>query len=205
MRKNGIPEENIIVMAYDDIANDEENPFKGQIFNKPNGEDVYGGCNIDYKGQDVTPQNFLNILRGNSTGVTGGNGKVLNSTANSKVFVNFADHGAPGLLVFPTARLFAPDLIATLQYMNDTQMYKEMVLYIEACESGSMFEGLLPENLNIYVLTAANAHESSYATYCPPDDEVKGQNIQTCLGDLFSVNWMEDSEGANLAKESLDE
>ena len=29
LRRNGIPESNIIVMAYDDIANDEENPFKG--------------------------------------------------------------------------------------------------------------------------------------------------------------------------------
>ena len=39
--------------------------------------------------------------------------------------------------------------------------------YIEACESGSMFEGLLDNDLDIYVTTAANAIESSWATYCP--------------------------------------
>lgn len=27
--------ENIITMAYDDIANDGSNPFPGQLFNKP--------------------------------------------------------------------------------------------------------------------------------------------------------------------------
>jgi legumain len=118
---------------------------------------VYTGCNIDYKAHDVTPQNFLNILRGNSTGVTGGNGKVLKTNSESKVFVNFADHGAPGLLCFPTARLYANELISTLEYMHENQLYKEMVLYIEACESGSMFEGLLKDNLNIYAITAANA------------------------------------------------
>ena len=55
MKKNGIPEDQIIMMAYDDVANDPENPFPGQLFNKPNGQDVYKGCNIDYKGEEVTP------------------------------------------------------------------------------------------------------------------------------------------------------
>jgi legumain len=42
-----------------------------------------------------------------------------------------------------------------------------MTLYIEACESGSMFEGLLGPELGIYVTTASNAVESSWGTYCP--------------------------------------
>jgi len=89
-------------MAFDDIANSSENPFPGQLFNKPNGQDVYAGCNIDYKGSSVTPDNFLNIIKGNKAGVTGGNGKVLNSDKNSKVFINFSDHGAPGFIAFPS-------------------------------------------------------------------------------------------------------
>ena len=42
-----------------------------------------------------------------------------------------------------------------------------MVLYVEACESGSMFQGLLTDEMQIYVTTAANAYESSWGTYCP--------------------------------------
>ena len=38
---NGMPAENIIVFAYDDIAYDPQNPLKGQVFNHPDGEDVY--------------------------------------------------------------------------------------------------------------------------------------------------------------------
>lgn len=45
--------------------------------------------------------------------------------------------------------------------------FADLVLYVEACESGSIFEGLLPDELNIYVTTAANAYESSWGTYCP--------------------------------------
>jgi legumain len=203
MKKNGIPESNIVLMAYDDVANDPENPFPGKLFNKPNGQDVYTGCNIDYKGASVTPSNFLNVLKGNAAGVSGGNGKVLKSTANSKVFIYFTDHGAPGLIAFPSEYLYANDLNTALNYMHDNKMYDELVFYLEACESGSMFEGILKDNLNIYAITAANAEESSWGTYCYPDDIVNGVHINSCLGDLFSVNWMEDSDVANMKSESL--
>jgi legumain len=83
-------------------------------------------------------------------------------------------------------------------------MYQELVFYLEACESGSMFDGILPSNINIYAVTAANPFESSWGTYCPPDDMVNGVEINSCLGDLFSVNWMEDSDKANIQKETLD-
>lgn len=205
LKKNGFPESNIITMAYDDIANDPENPIPGKLYNKPNGNDVYVGCNIDYKGVDVTPENFLAILQGDATKVKGGNGKVLKSTSQSKVFINFSDHGAPGLIAFPSEYLYANDLNATFTIMNQKKMYQELVFYLEACESGSMFEGILPSNTNIYAVTAANAFESSWGTYCPPDDMVNGVEINSCLGDLFSVNWMEDSDKANIQKETLDQ
>ena len=47
--------------------------------------------------------------------------------------------------------------------------YGEMVLYIEACESGSIFEGMLDDTTpNVWAITAANAQESSWGTcaYC---------------------------------------
>jgi glycosylphosphatidylinositol transamidase (GPIT) subunit GPI8 len=37
MRNNGIPEEQIIHMANDLVANNSENPFPGMLFNKPDG------------------------------------------------------------------------------------------------------------------------------------------------------------------------
>ena len=83
-------------------------------------------------------------------------------------------------------------------------MYKEMVLYIEACESGSMFENILEDNLNVYAVTAANSKESSWGTYCPPQDTVQGKHMQTCLGDLFSVNWMENADLVPSDAETLD-
>lgn len=59
-------------MAVDDLITDEENSFPGQLFNEPNGPDVYAGCKIDYKGStDVIPENFHAVLKGNSSAVNG--------------------------------------------------------------------------------------------------------------------------------------
>ena len=51
--KRGFLPNNIIVLAYDDIARNPSNPYYGKIFNKPTykeaGVDVYEGVPIDYK------------------------------------------------------------------------------------------------------------------------------------------------------------
>jgi len=57
-----------------------------------------------------------------------------------------------------------------------------------------MFENVLPTNINIYVTTASNAVESSWGCYCPPEDVIDGRSLGSCLGDLYSVNWMEDAD-----------
>ena len=199
MKNNGIPEENIIVFAYDDIANSRNNPFMGKIFNKPNGKDVYAGCKIDYKGADVNPAKFVEVITGKGTG------KVLKSDSKSKVFINFSDHGAPGLIAFPSKYLYAKDFDAALRTMKTQNMFDKLTVYIEACESGSMFDNILDENINIYATTAANPHESSWAYYCSPDDVVDGKHIGSCLGDEYSVAWMEDTDAADVCSKTLDQ
>jgi len=59
---------------------------------------------------------------------------------------------------------------------------------MEACESGSMFENLLTEEMGVYAMTAASPDEPSYAYYW--DEE---RNVW--LADQFSVSWIVDSEG----------
>ena len=66
------------------------------------------------------------------------------------------------------------------------------VFYLEACESGSIFEGLLPNDINVYATTASNADESSWGTYCPGEHPSPPPEYDTCLGDLYSIAWMED-------------
>jgi len=198
VNKFGIPDSQVIVMQYDDIAKDPENPFPGQVFNKPTpvgtpGVDVYAGCKKDYTGAAVTPEMFVAVMTGDSS-KTGGR-PVLRSGASDRVFIFFTDHGGTGIIAFPDGSLMSSTtLIGAINQMFAQKMYSKLVFYMEACESGSMFEGLIRPNLNVYVTTASNAVESSWGTYCPPDDQVNGKNINSCLGDLYSINWMENAD-----------
>jgi len=106
------------------------------------------------------------------------------------VFVFFDDHGAPDLVAFPKTYLYGEKLAETLKKMHADNKYSKLVFYIEACEAGSMFDKLLPTDINIYATTASNPKESSYAYY--DDTEVKA-----ALGDEYSIHWMENAETAS--------
>lgn len=70
IHKAGIPDEQVVVMMYDDIAESKENPYKGNIINKPDGPNVYPGVLKDYTGKEVTAKTFLAVLQGDKVCAT---------------------------------------------------------------------------------------------------------------------------------------
>ncbi|RUS81743.1 hypothetical protein EGW08_010497, partial [Elysia chlorotica] len=198
--KHGIPDERIIVMMYDDIAFNPANPFPGNIINQPNGPNVYPGVPKDYTKKELRPDVFLKVLTGDAEGVEkilGRKGKVIKSGPKDRIFVNFADHGGPGVLVFPTKMLYKNELHSAIEEMHKNQQYSQMVFYVEACESGSMFSNFTAlQHLNVFATTAANPDEPSHGCY---SDKTR----HTFLGDVYSVNWMQDADRENLQQESL--
>ncbi|GER46288.1 vacuolar-processing enzyme [Striga asiatica] len=212
LKRGGLKDENIVVFMYDDIAMNELNPRKGVIINHPTGEDVYAGVPKDYTGKQVTTENLYAVILGDKSAVKGGSKKVINSKPGDRIFIYYSDHGGPGVLgefnliehhlvnfqfsttlfLHISSDLGDRDFIDVLKKKHASGTYKEMVIYVEACESGSVFEGMMPDDLNIYVTTASNAEESSWGTYCPGMSPSPPPEYITCLGDLYSVAWMED-------------
>lgn len=41
-------------MSHNSSVNSSRNPLPGELYDHPNGEDVYKNCKIDYEGSDVT-------------------------------------------------------------------------------------------------------------------------------------------------------
>jgi legumain len=173
MHARGVPDEQIIVMLYDDVVKSFFNTRKGSMYNEPNGPDVYAGVPKDYTSKHITPKNFLAVLSGDAAAMAKvpGSGRVIDSGPNDRIFVYFADHGAPGMLAFPSklvvfpTKLLARDLIHTIEAMHAGRRFSQMLLYIEACESGSMFNGLLKPDMGVLAVTAAAPNEPSYACY----------------------------------------
>jgi len=124
--------------------------------------------------------------------------------------VYYADHGGVGILGVPSGAaggyIHAADINKAIETLQSKGGYKELLFYLEACESGSIFNNLLKAP-NAKAITAANAKESSWGWYCAGSgtggDMVDGKNIGSCLGDEFSVRWMEDTEKANIVSETV--
>ncbi|CAG2175142.1 unnamed protein product, partial [Oppiella nova] len=192
----GIPDENIIVMHYDDLAYHKSNPTPGIVVQKVNGTDVYKGVPKDYTGDEVTPKNFLGVLKGDPELVKKGK-RVVNSGPNDNVFVYFIDHGGPDIVSFPRGYLYGEELVAALKDMHQSKRFAKLVFYLEACESGSMFK-LLPTDINVYAITSSNATELSWE--CDWDESRK-----VYLGGYFAFSWLDDCEHRDLQKESLQE
>ena len=159
--------------------------------------------NIDYEGKSVNPMNILAALRGDKDAIDCQGAKctkkVIESTADDNIFFYFADHGAPGLIAMPDGSpggyLYEKNLTATIKQMHAQKAYKQMLIYIEACESGSMGENL-PNDIDVYMTTAATSWQSSYAWYM---DEKR----KTYLADEYSKNWMENADKEAYGKFTL--
>lgn len=233
LRAGGMPSEHIIVLSPDDAATSPKNPHRGKLFSKPDGADVRAGCAIDYAGAAVSPQTFLSVLSGNRTDLLArglGSGRVLQSTSADRVFVYVSSHGGEQVLGIgvsgpPAARgapagsgpahanatsdhlLHAAELMSALKRMHASGMFHKLTFYLEACQAGTMFPQALPPALPLYALTATDDSfmAPSLASYCPPnDDVVQGEHVGSCLGDLFSTSWLEDTDAA-ASGETLDQ
>ena len=201
LKKGGFSEDHIITMMYNDVPTDPENPFPGELYNRP-GDDspnVYEGVLVDYESLSVSAENLIKVLTGDESA----GGKVLKTTKDDNVFLFFSDHGGADILALPGGYLHSKDLINAIKTMHEKQMYKKFLLYIEACYSGSMFLNL-PEDLNIMAVTAAHDKESSWGWYCADEAIIKGTYLDTCLGDEFSISWMEHVDNSD-RKENLED
>ena len=104
----------------------------------------------------------------------------------------YSDHGNKDIVSFPNGFLLADELNNALKKMYKKGLYKELVFYLEACHSGSMFDKELPTNISIYATTAANSSQSSYGIYC--GSAVNRTVIGSCLGGEFATSFMKDFE-----------
>jgi GPI-anchor transamidase subunit K len=66
VKRLGIPDSNIILMLADDVACNPRNAFPATVFNNAGRYlDLYGdNVEVDYRGYEVTVENFIRVLTG---------------------------------------------------------------------------------------------------------------------------------------------
>lgn len=157
----GYPDDRIILIAEDDIAHHASNPYPGTVSICTGGENVYDGVKIDYRLSDLSPADFMSILKGEKSP---GLPVVVESTATDNVFVFWSGHGVPeGINWHDSAGAVGGEMLsATLNEMSRNNSYRKLLMMIEACYSGgvaSVCEGIP----GVLLITAANGEETSKA------------------------------------------
>lgn len=93
LKKSGYPDDRIILIMEDDLADNSSNHEKGVVRVSLNGENVRQGAVIDYKLSELTPADFVSILSGKKSEKLH---DVIESDENDNLFVFWSGHGVPG-------------------------------------------------------------------------------------------------------------
>jgi len=176
LRANGVPDDHIILMVYDDIPTAPENPIRGNVHDMPKGPNIRTGAQVDYSGAEVNVTTFRNVMTGTRTASTP---FVLESNASTDIFVYIASHGAPGEIVFGTGKsvLRTDDFTAMTDSMAKDHRFRQMAFIIDTCFGESVASNVTVPG--IYYLTGAAKNEPSLGAVYDPD-------IRQWLSDEFT-------------------
>lgn len=199
-------DDNIILMIADDIPCDGRNPHKNGIFpeyaRKGTGNSVYNAdVEIDYRGTDVTVENFLRVLVGrHEEGETPS--RMLDLTPDTNLVVFLTGHGGDKFFKFQDGEeLMTQDITDAFQQMNRIGRYKEILFIADTCQAFTLNPtdpkvlpdiGALP---NVMTVASSLQGQNSYAHHSDPEI---GQSVV----DRYTYNFVENLK--NLAMRQPD-
>jgi len=200
--KFGVPDERIIVFMADDIAYSSSNPFPGEIYNYfyikgGHNVNVYPGVPKDYTGANATADNLLAVLTGMVP--DSGSGKTLRPTPDDNIFFYYDDHGNTDIVAMPYGRRFtgSSDMKQVFDMLRTKKLYKNFVMFVQACYSGSLFyKQDIPDN--VYIATSAPADASAYA--CWMDN-----TLRTFVTSCWPRGWIRPMDEENPATVTFDQ
>lgn len=163
LKKNGMSDDDIILIMRDDIAAHPNNKDQGVIRVASGGENLYEDVVLDYRADSLTVEEIASILLGEK------NEKlhtVLESNNTDNVLLYWTGHGKNGSFNWlETADGFTSEMLReTLQEMYSKQMYQSVLLCAEPCYSGSVVQAIEGVPL-VLGISAADENESSFADH----------------------------------------
>ncbi|XP_064649397.1 GPI-anchor transamidase-like [Lineus longissimus] len=163
VKRLGIPDSHIILMIADDMPCNPRNPRPATIFNNANQHiNVYGDdVEVDYKGYEVTVENFIRVLSGRLPDSTPRSKRLL-SDDRSNVLVYMTGHGGDGFLKFQDSEEISHvELGHAFEQMWQKRRYHEMFFAIDTCQAVSMYQKIYSPN--ILAVASSQVGQDSYS------------------------------------------
>lgn len=169
VKRLGIPDERIILMLADDMACNARNKYPAQVFNNENHRlNLYGdNVEVDYRGYEVTVENFLRVLTGrHETAVP--RSKRLLSDEGSHILLSMTGHGGDEFLKFQDSEeLQSHDLADAVKQMKEKRRFKELLIMVDTCQAATLFNQL--HSPGVLAIGSSMKGENSYSHHLDSD------------------------------------
>ncbi|KAM5561661.1 hypothetical protein ABKV19_022320 [Rosa sericea] len=169
VKRLGIPDERIILMLADDMACNARNKYPAQVFNNENHRlNLYGdNVEVDYRGYEVTVENFLRVLTGrHETAVP--RSKRLLSDEGSHILLYMTGHGGDEFLKFQDSEeLQSHDLADAVKQMKEKRRFKELLIMVDTCQAATLFSQL--QSPGVLAIGSSMKGENSYSHHLDSD------------------------------------
>ncbi|ORX46702.1 hypothetical protein BCR36DRAFT_356839 [Piromyces finnis] len=169
VKRLGIPDSNIILMLADDVACNPRNRFQATVYNNAERKlDLYGdNIEVDYRGYEVTVENFIRLLTGRHLPDTPRSKRLL-SDDRSNVLVYMTGHGGEEFLKFQdTEEISSYDIADAFEQMWEKRRYNELLFMIDTCQASSMFSRVYSPN--ILATGSSQTGQNSYSHHLDPE------------------------------------
>ncbi|TBU25261.1 peptidase C13 family-domain-containing protein [Dichomitus squalens] len=163
VKRLGIPDSNIILMLADDAACNPRNKFPGCVYANPGRNlDLYGdNIEVDYRGNEVTVENFLRVLTGRVEPSVPRSKRLLTDD-RSNVFIFMTGHGGNEFLKFQdNEEISAFDIADAVAQMWEKKRYNELFFMIDTCQANTMYSKFYSPN--VLATGSSVIHENSYS------------------------------------------
>lgn len=151
IKRLGIDDSRIVLMLADDMACNARNIWPGTVLlgmNERSRINLYGeDTEVDYRGEEVTVENFLRLLTGRHEDGTPRSKKLLTSEG-SNILIYVTGHGGDGFIKFQDkTELTSIELADAFEQMHQKRRYNEILLIVDSCQSESMSSNLYSPNI----------------------------------------------------------
>jgi GPI-anchor transamidase subunit K len=172
-REHGFEDGNIVLMVADEYCVNPRNAIKNAMYNTATDSlsaAVHGGprwpsqytadTSIDYRGEDVTVENWIRVLTGQQH--RPGGLPVLHTDANSNILLYLTGHGGDQFFKFQDyEELTSQQLNGVLWQMHAARRYHEILLVADTCQAHTLADAITAPNVT--VIGTSLKGESSYA------------------------------------------
>lgn len=155
-------------MLADDMACNPRNPQPATVYNNKNEDiNVYGDdVEVDYRGYEVTVENFIRVLTGRLPESTPRSKRLL-SDERSNILVYMTGHGGDGFLKFQDAEEVSSDELAdAFGQMYAKGRYHELLFIIDTCQAASMYKKFYSPN--VVAIASSLVGEDSLSHHVDP-------------------------------------